>query len=162
MSSWMRRMLGTLALGGGTLVIVSSINSASQIVGVIGWIIVLVFAAFYLFGIWCGISILEGRPRAADMNSMYWWLQVPMLKTYFLCYFLMSGVRFTFWCPWSFMDAGFQWQLGSAFFLFLFKQPDVSGFGLNLFALAMLFCLRRGNRPESAQAPAAQRVIEER
>jgi hypothetical protein len=161
MPRWMRRTLGTLTLGGGAIGLVSVMVGMSQAAGANVWMVLLAFATIYAFGIWCGIAIFEERPEAAGINSIYWMLQVPASRTYWLSYFLSSGFHLTLWWPWNLWQTHFELQFGSVWNMFLFNAPETSMIGLNVFALAVVGYLRFRRQRSPAGIPAARPVVEE-
>lgn len=83
MRHWLWRVMGVLSLGGGFSGLVFLFMALMQGITFDIWvtITVVVATALYGFGVWSGMRLLEGRPGAAQVNLLYWCIQIPMLNT---------------------------------------------------------------------------------
>ena len=135
--------IGILAIGGGA---VGLVVAAMQIVRAppslaIGLVVIL-FAIAYMFGIWCGVAILQRRPGWLRMNRIFWGMQVVSIASPLVSYSFSSGALFVVWGRLSPWGAGFHAWLGSNFDIAVGRDSHVL-FGLNLFALAITVYLAR-------------------
>lgn len=160
MSRWIRRILGTLALGGGAVGLSTMALAVPHATGVIAGTALLTFAAIYVFGIWCGIGMLEQRPGAEGLNSVYWLLQVPTLNTYGLSYLLVSGLGVTLGLGWNPIHFKFAYAIGSAWYLYLFTTPDETWVGINIVALGIA-CFLRALEKHQGRMPVLRTAITE-
>lgn len=83
MRHWLWRVMGVLSLGGGFSGLVYLFMALMQGVSFDLWVTLTVVVAtlLYGFGVWSGMRLLEGRPGAAQINLLYWWVQIPMINT---------------------------------------------------------------------------------
>lgn len=149
---WLRRTIAVLSLGGGAIGLVAAFSGLLQTLNVLTWLILAVFAIFYAFGIFAGVLLLERREGAFFAAKIYWGLQIPALSAAGLSYMLSSGFHLTVWYDWSRVKLGANFLFGSYCRLAFGQDPQSTGIGINLFAVAVFFVLvfyaRRSARDE--------------
>jgi hypothetical protein len=79
MKRWERRVLGILALGGSFLGVVIGVSLLVSQRSVLVAAVEAPFLALYVWGIWCGLRMLERPDGALKMNAWFWATQVPYL-----------------------------------------------------------------------------------
>jgi len=144
LANWQRRALGLLSIGGGAVGLSSSmatavkggvmygVNSFSMILGLV----------FFLWGMWCGIQMLEGRGQALLRNSIFWLAQVPVFNTSVFSYSAFCGLQFQLFIKLQPLDVGFIGSVFGAQFSINFGQPELPLFvGVNVIALLIWFWL---------------------
>lgn len=154
MGIWERRVLGVLALGGAftglVLILATLVQDAT-------WVFRLFMVpglAFYVWGITCGVRMLEGTPDAIEVNRWYWIVQIPYVDTPLVGGFftsgasviigLQSGESLLFWAL----------HMGSRYKLAVFDFSSMV-IGVNVFALAVVAWLKhRARQAEAADAQA--------
>lgn len=146
MKNWQRRGLGILAIGGGAVGLSSAVQSVLN-GGVHAPFPMFVFAlalAFFLWGISCGVQMLEGVPSAEFQNALFWMVQTPLLQTPVFGYSVFSAVQLQVFAKFAPLEVGF---FGSAFgaqFGLNFGQPGARTLiGINLVALGLALWLVR-------------------
>lgn len=138
--------LGILAIGGGALgLVVTAMQLGGAMHSLAMVLLLLLFAAAYMFSIWCGVAILQRRPGWLRMNRILWGAQVVSIASPLLSYSFSSGAMLMMWCRFSPWGAGVQTRLGSSFDIAMGRDSHVS-LGLNLFALAITLYLARKAR----------------
>ena len=140
MRTWQRRTIGLLAICGSTLVIASSPRMLASAQGPV-FAITLLVLAFYVFGLFCGVSLLEGTSRSVQMNKIFWGLQIPVLKTPYLGYALASGAYWQAYAEFSPFGVATQWYLGTDYLLHLNRPGTRWIVGVNLVAVAIFLLL---------------------
>ena len=137
MKPWQRRLLGILSLGGGflgaVLILTQLLWGAPS-----SWqvLVSLPFLALYLWGIWCGVLMLEGQPRALAHNRWFWAIQVPVLLSPAFSYQFMAGGGLNLGFNFTGLRLFWEAQLGSKFRIDINRGSEF-GLGLNLLALAI-------------------------
>lgn len=155
MKNWQRRGFGVLAIGGGaiglgslmTAVLQGRMPAASH-----GFVMVLA-AAFFGWGIWCGVQLLEGGRRALARNALFWIAQVPLLQTPFLDYGAFCGAQLQLIFKLAPGELGILGSvLGAQFGLGLGQAGARIAIGINLVALCVAFFLVRAWAAAGARA----------
>jgi hypothetical protein len=150
MGIWERRLFGIAALGGsftglaagGTLV-------ASELSG-LAKLFVVPFLGLYLWGIWCGLRMIEVGDGALRANRWFWLAQVPMFMTPWLGYKFTSGL-----VGWLAFKAPMQWQVQGRFgseFEYSILEGKPLMLGINVVALAAWWWLGRRLRQSQVAA----------
>ena len=137
MQLWQRRILGALAIGGGALGVAVGVQVAVSSGGALPWLLIAPFLGLYLWGIWCGVCLIENREGASRSNSVFWAIQVPLLQSPYFGYFFTSGFFSTITFQPSETKVGFLFWLGSKFEISLMQADKPLVLGVNLFALAI-------------------------
>jgi hypothetical protein len=142
MKRWERRVLGVLALGGsflglvlGTTLLVSQRNPLAIAVAI-------PFLGLYVWGIWCGLRILEQPDQGVlKMNAWFWAVQVPYLMSPIAGYYFASGsMLYVVYQPGT-SSVSMLWRFGSQFQYSFFQLDKPFVFGVNLFAIAIVTCI---------------------
>lgn len=143
LNNWQRRGLGVLSIGGGAIGLGSSMVAVLK--GQVVTSNILPFTlglAFFLWGIWCGVRMLEGGRRALYHNAIFWLAQVPLLQTPIFGYALFCGAQLQLFLKLSPFEVGFFGSLLSAQFSLNLGQPGARfAIGVNLVALCISFWL---------------------
>lgn len=137
---WHKRILATLAIGGGFVGITLAFATMLSVTSVLNYLFLSLFSCLYFYGIVCGVQLFEQIEPAAQTfkkNRLFWLFQIPVFMTSFLGYEFTSGARFNLWFRLP-NKIGLDVNIGSYMQYSLFDaQP--SSFGINLFAL--IICL---------------------
>jgi len=140
LSNWQRRGLGVLSIGGGALGFGSSMTAVLQGQELAPTNIV-PFAlgmGFFLWGIWCGVQVLEGTRNALYRNVIFWFVQTPLLQTPFLGYTVFCGAQLQVFAKLSPFQVGFFGSGFGAQFSINLGQPGARfAIGINLVALCI-------------------------
>ncbi len=148
MQAWKRRSIGILDIGGAGVGIIAIVSQFPNLRQPADWIICAAFVALYAWGIHCGTQLLEGRRNAVRANLAFWLAQVPTFSTPLVSYVFNCGFHFTAGVQFAPFKFGANFLFGSRFAFTLFPSETATFFGLNLFALAVVFVLaqhlRRG------------------
>ena len=97
----------------------------------------------YVWGIWCGVRLLEKLPGAEHRALKYWLIQIPTFGSPFLGYFLSSGFHTTVALQISPLKLNADLLLGSTFNYSLMQSGSPSFIGVNVFAVAVAWWLAR-------------------
>lgn len=98
--------------------------------------------AFFSWGIWCGLQMIEGGSQAVFWNAIFWLAQVPLLQTPILGYSAFCGAQIRIFGRLSPVDFGFYGSmLGAQFGLNLGQPEGRVAVGVNLFAAGVAFWL---------------------
>ena len=156
MQRWQRRLLGVLALGGSftglVLVLTLLVGSGS----IASKAFPLPFLALYVWGMICGLRLLEGDDKAAHQNFLFWLVQLPYLQSPLAGYIFSSGASLYFTFQPSIEKWGFSAHLGSNFVYSLLQTEMPLVLGINIFALVVsgyLFLLVRRAPPNNSFKP---------
>lgn len=95
MGIWERRLFGVLALGGAFSGVMYILMTLSQDVHWFARLLQAPAFVFYLWGIVCGVKMLEAAPDAIEVNTWYWIVQIPCVVTPLIGGFLTSGASAT-------------------------------------------------------------------
>lgn len=162
LNNWQRRGLGILALGGGAVGFASSMSAVLQ-TQVLTANTILPFTlalAFFAWGIWCGVQMLEGGRQALYRNALFWLAQVPLLQTPVFGYTVFCGAQLQVFAKLSPLQLGFFGSGFGAQFSLNLGQPGARfAIGVNLVALCISFWLMRkceSAEPALSPAPARQ------
>lgn len=146
MQQWQRRLLGVLALGGsftGLVLVISLLIAPGSI---LAKVFSLPFLALYIWGIMCGLRLLESRDEAVRKNFYFWLIQIPCFMSPIAGYIFSSGASFYF----TFQPSTGKWdflaRFGSLFEYSILQADKPLLFGINIFALFVsgyLFLLLR-------------------
>jgi hypothetical protein len=143
MSNGVGIVLGILAIGGGALgVFVAALQMSHGSQSFAGGLLLFLFAIVYVFGIWCGVALLQRRPGWLHLNLIFWGMQVLSIATPLVSYSFASGASFTVWGRFVPLGAGFSTWMGSRFDFAVGRDVHVV-LGLNLLALAITAYLAR-------------------
>ena len=142
-----RRALGIAALGGGAVgatliwtMLFNEIPLASKI-------ILALFMPLYVWGIWCGVQMLERHPNATRNNFRFWLIQIPILQSPLLSYMFSAGFLAGVWVQFSPGKINFLTWVGSRFELTI-NQPKPIAVGVNVVALLICVALWRQLRSQ--------------
>jgi len=141
MKLWQRRLLGLLAIGGGVLGVTVAIPLVAQATRVIEWVIFILFVGVYAWGVWGGLILIEGRPRAERINRWFWLIQIPAFTTPAIGYSLSCGFHFVVSLTFSPFKLGVSSYLGSSYNFQLLQDDQPFSIGVNLFALVVFLWL---------------------
>ena len=131
MTDWKRRAIGILTLGGSSvgLAAIASGIAISQLRG-LSLLIVVVFAAVFIYGIAIGLLIIEKVDKSMRLALPFWLAQVPVFQSEWVSYGLYTGLKFDVLFQFS-LDIRFEWSGGAQFSFFLFPgDPGVVGANL--------------------------------
>lgn len=142
MTNWMRRVVGTLALGGSTLGCFIVITTLFTEQALALRAVLLLVLPIYVWGVWCGIQMLERHEDAVRTNLVFWAIQVPIVQSAAFSYALSSGMLGGVWFQFSPAKINFLGWLGSRF-EFGINQDKPLALGLNFAALAVCLLLWR-------------------
>lgn len=152
MKNWQRRLLGILALGGGASGISSTVNAVvqGQVLAISAFIPIVFALAFFVWGVWCGVLMLEGTKKALYPNAVFWLAQTPLLQTPVLAYPAFCGAQLQVFVKLSPFEAGISSSLLGAQFGMGIGQPGARiTVGVNLFALCVsLWLIQKCKRAE--------------
>ncbi|MBJ7575476.1 hypothetical protein [Luteimonas sp. MC1828] len=146
MRLWTRRTLGVLAIGGGALGLAVGVQAAASANGMLSWLVIVPFLCLYLWGIWCGVCLVENREGAARANMFFWAIQMPLVQSPYIGYLFASGFFSTITFQPFGAELGFLFWLGSKFEVSLMQADKPVVLGVNLFALFVVALLYRSVR----------------
>ncbi|MYN06326.1 hypothetical protein [Pseudoduganella aquatica] len=144
MNKWQRRGLGILALGGGAIGFSSIMNThlQRQAPSTNSFIAIVLATAFFLWGVYCGVQMLEGNRKALFQNAVFWLVQAPLLQSPALGYAAFCGAQAQVLVKLSPVEVGISGSvLGAQFGLNLGQPGERIAIGVNLFALCISFWL---------------------
>jgi len=140
MNKYIQILLGVLSIGGGFIAITSILNFIVSSAGVAGYIFGAIAILVFLYGIWCGIEIIKSTSsRALSINKIFWAMQVPLLVSPGVSYFLYTGFNFTVNYSFTESSPGFNVSTGGNLMISLFQFSSPFQIGINVFAL-VIFC----------------------
>jgi len=149
-----------LALGGSFTGLAAGLSLLVAPGSILAKVLALPFLALYVWGIFCGLRLLEGRNEAARQNFYFWLVQVPFVASPIAGYAFSSGSSLYFTFQPSIDKWDFLARFGSQF-VYSFLQTDKPFvFGINIFALVVsgyLFLLLRRAPPNSSFKPTPHR-----
>lgn len=144
LADWQRRALGLLSIGGGAVGLSSSMATAvkggvmhggSSFAMILGLV-------FFLWGMWCGIQMIESRGHALLRNSIFWLAQIPVFNTPVFSYSAFCGLQFQLLIKLQTLDVGFIGSIFGAQFSINFGQTGLPlSVGANVVALLIWFWL---------------------
>ncbi|GGY87474.1 hypothetical protein GCM10011613_35830 [Cellvibrio zantedeschiae] len=140
MNTYIQKVLGVLSIGGGFMSITSILNFILSSSGVAGYIFGAIALLVFLYGIWCGIEIIKSSSaRSLAINKIFWAMQIPLLLSPGVSYFLYTGFNFTVHYSFTESGPGFNVSAGGNLLLSLFQFAGPFQVGVNVFAL-VIFC----------------------
>lgn len=140
MNTYIQKIIGVLSIGGGFVAITSILNFIDSSVGMAGYVFCGIALLVFLYGIWCGIEIIKSNSaRALSANRVFWGMQIPVLLSPGLSYFLYTGFNFTVHYTFAESGLGFNVSAGGNLMLSLFQFSSPFQVGINFFAL-IVFC----------------------
>jgi hypothetical protein len=143
MNTYIQKVLGILSIGGGFIAIASILNFMNSSADVTGYIFGGIASLVFLYGIWCGIEIIKSTgARALFVNQIFWGMQIPLLLSPGVSYFLYAGFNFTVHYSFTESAPGFNMSYGGNLMLSLFQFSSPFQVGINIFAL-VVFCYLR-------------------
>ena len=141
MNKWERRVLGILALGGSFLGLALGSGLLVSTNSLLTGFLLVPFLGMYVWGIWCGTSLLEQRENSVRANVMFWVVQIPYLTSPIVGYNFASGsLVYVTYMP-STSSPGLLYRFGSQFEYSLLKTGTPFIFGINILAIAVVFWL---------------------
>jgi len=150
MNVWLRRFFGFWALAGGAIGLGAVFGQVMRFphLGLAQQIALGVSVAFFGWGVWCGIRMLEGHAAAARGNRNFWLIQIPVLSTPWCAWSLFSGVQLKLSMTFAPLAWDFHWHvLGAQASVDVGASQRPFALGVNLFALcAALYLATRGKR----------------
>ncbi len=158
LKNWQRRGCGVLAIGGGAIGLGTMMNAILQgRVSVSTHLLVTVLAvAFFGWGIWCGVQLLEGKRQALAWNALFWMVQIPLLQTPMLNYGAFCGAQLQLIFKLAPAEIGMLGSVLGAQLGFGLGQAGARvAVGINLVALGIAFFLVRSHAGAGA-APALE------
>lgn len=152
MKLWQRRSLGMLTLGGSAIGLASCPAAlASQAPGLVNDGGIVLGAALFVWGLACGVWMLERKAEAASRTAWFWLVQVPLVQTPVFDYMSFCGARLHLRAKLSPVEFGFAANVLGTQFGLDFGQPGQRvGFGVNVLALALAVF---SNRSAARAAP---------
>ena len=147
MKIWQWRVIGILTLGGGAVGVATSLSLLLSLNSVLDWAFCLVFLSIYSWGIWCGVRLLERQSDSIRNVIWYWLLQIPVVGSPFFGYFLSSVFHTTVALQFAPLNVNANFLLGSKFQYSLMQSDQPWLFGVNLFAVAVVWWLSRKGSP---------------
>lgn len=162
MNDFQRRALGILAVGGGAIGL-SWITTAmlQGQVAATNFLVVVLAAAMFSWGIWCGVQMIENAADAPRRNAIFWLVQVPLLQTPIIGYAAFCGAQIQIFLKTSPIELGFFGSiLGTQFGLNLGQPGSRSLIGINIFAAAVAaFLLAQSRYEKSRPASTSARPV---
>lgn len=158
MANWQRRALGILAIGGGAIGLSSTMIAVLQRQGLAttNFFVLALGVAFFGWGIWCGVQMIEGGAQAVRRNATFWFFQVPLLQTSVLTYVAFCGAQLQAYVTLSRFDIKFHFAvLGAQYGLSVGQPVTTTAFGVNVFAAGIAFWLTKHLHPTEAASPRA-------
>ncbi len=143
MKLWQRRAIGVLTLGGGAVGLSAAFTLLISRGNPIEWLFCIAFIAVYVWGIWCGVKLLEGRPDAERSAFKYWVIQIPAFGSPILGYSFSNGFNLTVALQISPLKINGDFFLGSTFKYSLMSAGSPWLIGINVFAVAVAWWLAR-------------------
>ena len=110
MGTWERRLFGIVALGGSYLGLTFGGGLLTSEMPGLAKLFVLPFLGLYVWGIWCGLRMIEVGDGALRANRRFWLMQVPLFTTPWLGYKFTSGLL-----GWFALKAPMEWQVQARF-----------------------------------------------
>ena len=140
MNTYIQKILGVLSIGGGFIAITSILNFMGSSASVAGYIFGGIAFFVFVYGIWCGIEIIKSTSaRTLFANKFFWAMQIPLLLSPGVSYFLYTGFNFTVHYSFTESSPGFNISYGGNLMLSLFQFSSPFQVGINVFAL-VAFC----------------------
>lgn len=146
LKNWQRRGLGILAIGGGAIGLGSSMTAVVQghVPTAINILPFTLGIMFFLWGIWCGVQMLEGGRQALYRNFLFWLVQTPLLQTPIFGYTVFCGAQLQVFAKLAPLQFGiFGSGFGAQFSLNLGQSGSRTAMGINIVALCISFWLMR-------------------
>ncbi len=145
MGVWERRLFGVLALGGAFSGVVFIVMTLSQDVHWFARLLQAPAVVFYLWGIVCGVKMLEAAPDAIEVNTWYWIVQIPCVVTPLIGGFLTTGASVTIGLQSGESLLYWALYLGSRYHLAMFNASPII-IAVNVLAVAAVVWLRHRDR----------------
>lgn len=136
MKIWQRRVLGSLALGGGFLGVVLILMQFMSGISPVSMLICTPFLALYSWGIWAGIAMLESHPDALQLNKWFWVIQIPYFLSGAVSYLFYAGGAVLIGWELTATKVNFQAVFGSQFRLII-NAASPTEIGVNIFAVGV-------------------------
>ena len=131
MRQWQRRVLGILALGGSFTGLAVGLAALIAPGGTLAKVLVLPFLALYVWGIVCGLRLIEGRDDVLRQNLYFWLMQIPFLMSPIAGYSFASGASLHLKYQPSSAEWDFFARIGSQFeYSLLQGKPLIVGVNL--------------------------------
>ena len=147
---WERRMLGTLAIGGGALGIAATLPAIVSSGSIFSVLVALVAVSFYTWSMVVGIKVLERQSMDSKVFATFWLVQAPVFASPILSYQMSSGALFivtVFHSADGFNFAADFAVLNARYNIGIFGGQSLT-VGLNLFALVAFRMARDLSGPE--------------
>jgi hypothetical protein len=147
MQTWQRRVLGILALGGSFTGLAIGLTLLTSPGNLLSKALALPFLALYVWGIICGLRLIEQREGAPRQNLYFWLVQIPFLTSPIAGYSFSSGSSLYFTYQPGISKWDFLARFGSQFVYSILQTDKPLIIGVNIFAILvcgfLLFLLRR-------------------
>jgi len=140
-TTWERRIIGILTLGGSFLGIVIGLTLLISQNGALAKIVCVPFLLLYAWGMWCGLLLLESQQRALSQSAWFWGIQIPYFTSPVAGYMFASGSFANVTYEPSSSTINFFYLFGSKFEYSLLQADKSLVIGINLFAVAVLALL---------------------
>jgi hypothetical protein len=148
--NWERRMFGILALGGGTVGFVLTSQYVMSQKGFMTWLLCFLAIAIYLWGMWCGLTLLEGRTDVLKYNRRYWLVQAPVLQSPLFTWTIWGGAHGTAVLQIWPVNLNFSTAYGGGFTFNALHQPNALAIGVNVVAMVLAAWLAKIEMKEMA------------
>lgn len=141
MNDWQRRTLGIIAIGGGSVGVGTGLIPILLQQAISSHVLILISLGIYVWGVWCGVLLLESASGAIRINRIFWAIQIPVFHTPIVGYEFSTGALINVYAQPNPLYFSVSWLLGSQFNFSLLEFEKPAFIGLNLFALSLFLFL---------------------
>jgi hypothetical protein len=99
------------------------------------------FGLLFVFGIWCGLQMIERPDGALALNRLFWAIQIPLFSSGFAGYQFSCGAQVYVFVDVLSSAMRFSAQIGSQFQYSIMQPQQPLLVGVNLFAVGVAFYL---------------------
>ncbi|MBU1113272.1 MAG: hypothetical protein KKH93_05305 [Candidatus Omnitrophica bacterium] len=141
MNKWIKRLLIVFEIGGGftgfVIILSALFSSQMQLIYIL---VSILFALFFLFGVFSGLCLIEDQKTGIKLSIVYQGIQIVKLSSPIVTYFFVSGFHLT--PEIAFNRISIFFKLGAEFSFFILSKNPWS-IGVNIVALGLFIYLLR-------------------